>query len=82
MKMDYVKQIDLLTKEQRMQLERIKDVVTEAEDFLSDLWYTIDYDVCDILEGDQHEFANFEHALQIFIFQYLMGEKLPPEIKQ
>ena len=79
--MDYVKQTDLLTKEQRMQLDRITDVVTEAEDFLTDLWFTIDYDVCDILEGDQHELANFEHGLRMFIFQYFMGEKLPSDIK-
>lgn len=75
--MDYVKQIDLLTKEQRMQLDRITDVVSEADDFLTDLWSTIDYDVCDIIEGDQHEFGNFEYGLRIFIFQYFMGEKLP-----
>jgi hypothetical protein len=72
---------DLLTKEQRMQFRRIDDVVDEADDFLNDIWNTLDHDVTDTLDDDGTEMENFRDDLKTFIFEWVMGEKMN-DIKQ
>jgi len=67
---------DLLTKGQRMQLNRIADVIDEAEDFLNDIWSTLDHIVTDTLEDDGTEMENFRVDLAEFIFGWVMGEKM------
>ena len=68
---------DLLTKEQRMQFERIVDVVEENDDFVGDIWDTLDHDVTDTLDDDGTEMNNFRGDLVNFIFEWVMGEKMP-----
>lgn len=67
---------DLLTKEQRMQLTRIVDVLDEADDLLNDIWNTLDHDVTDTLDDDGTEMENFRGDLAEFIFGWVMGEKM------
>ena len=67
---------DLLTKEQRMQFNRISDVVNEAGEFLHDIWDTLDHDVTDTLDDDGAEMYNFQDDLKTFIFGWVMGEKM------
>ena len=62
---------DLLTKEQRMQFDRIVDR----------LWCLLDHDVTDTLDDDGTEMENFRGGLAEFCFGWVMGEKLSPEIK-
>ena len=66
---------DLLTKEQRMQFNRIVDVIDEHADFVSDVWDTLDHDVTDTLDDDGTEMNNFQDDLITFIFGWVMGEK-------
>jgi len=74
---------DLLTKEQRMQFQRIIDVVDEHdESFVSDIWDTLDHDVTDTLDDDGTEMNNFRDDLRTFIFEWVMGEKLNVNIKE
>ena len=69
---------DPLTKEQRMQFERIMDVVDEQdESFIGDIWDTLDHDVTDTLDDDGTEMENFRGALAEFCFGWVMGEKMP-----
>lgn len=67
---------DLLTKEQRMQYDRIADVVNEAGEFLHDIWDTLDHDVTDTLDDDGTEMYNLQDELKTFIFEWVMGEKM------
>lgn len=71
-----------ITKEQRMQYDRINDVVEEAEDFINDIWSTLDHDVTDTLDDDGTEASNFQDNLTTFIFEWVMGEKMPDDIKE
>ena len=68
---------DLLTKEQRMQYDRIVDVVEENDDFVGDIWDTLDHNVTDTLDDDGTEMNNFRDDLKNFIFGWVMGEKMP-----
>lgn len=68
---------DLLTKGQRMQFTRIVDVIDEADDFLNDIWNTLDHYVTDTLDDDGTEMNNFREDLKTFIFGWVMGEKMP-----
>ena len=68
---------DLLTKEQRMQFDRIMDVVDENDEFVGDIWDTLDHDVTDTLDDDGTEMNNFRDDLVNFIFGWVMGEKMP-----
>lgn len=67
---------DILTKGQRMQYDRIVDVVNEADDFLNDIWNTLDHYVTDTLDDDGTEMENFRGDLAEFIFGWVMGEKM------
>jgi len=71
---------DLLTKEQRMQYDRIDDVIEEAN-LANDIWNTLDHDVTDTLDDDGTEMDNFRGALAEFCFRWVMGEKLPEQSK-
>jgi len=73
---EYTKK-DLLTKEQRMQYERIVDVVEENDDFVGDIWDTLDHNVTDTLDDDGTEMENFRGDLMNFIFGWVMGENMP-----
>ena len=73
---EYTKK-DLLTKEQRMQYERIVDVIEENDDLVGDIWDTLDHDVTDTLDDDGTEMNNFRDDLKTFIFGWVMGEKMP-----
>lgn len=66
---------DLLNKEQRMQYERIVDVVEENDEFVGDIWDTLDHNVTDTLDDDGTEMNNFRDDLMNFIFGWVMGEK-------
>ena len=69
---------DLLTKEQRMQFDRIMDVVDEHDDsFIGDIWDTLDHNVTDTLDDDGTEMMNFRDDLVNFVFGWVMGEKMP-----
>lgn len=69
---------DLLTKEQRMQFNRIIDVVDKHDDaFIADIWDTLDHNVTDTLDDDGTEMMNFRDDLVNFVFGWVMGEKMP-----
>lgn len=68
---------DLLTKEQRMQYDRIVDVIEENDDLLGDIWDTLDHNVTDTLDDDGTEMNNFRDDLVNFVFGWVMGEKMP-----
>lgn len=68
---------DLLTKEQRMQYDRIVDVIEENDDLLGDIWSTLDHNVTDTLDDDGTEMNNFRDDLVNFVFGWVMGEKMP-----
>ena len=69
---------DLLTKEQRMQFDRIIDVVDEHDgSFIGDIWDALDHNVTDTLDDDGTEMNNFRDDLVNFIFGWVMGEKMP-----
>ena len=58
-----------------MQFNRIEGVVNGADDFLNDIWNTLDHDVTDTLDDDGTEMYNFQDDLKTFIFGWVMGEK-------
>jgi len=68
---------DLLAKEQRMQFDRIMDVVDEHDEFVGDIWDSLDHNVTDTLDDDGTEMNNFRDDLVNFVFGWVMGEKMP-----
>lgn len=60
-----------------MQYNRIVDVVEENDEFVGDIWDTLDHDVTDTLDDDGTEMENFRSDLMNFIFGWVMGENMP-----
>lgn len=69
------KKTDVLTPAQREQYNRIKQVVDDHDELVSDIWDNLDHDVTDTLPCGT-ESSNFESDLIDFIFGWVMGEKM------